>query len=495
MRREAEMKKRQGRGFLGKVILAAVLAGFIPAGCSPKTAEQAEPAKAPEKGPTLPLIPEDQVRLSNDPQKTEIFRDAGLGLFIHWGPNSQMGTEISWPLWNASRDYVERYFALAETFNPVRFDPAGWARLAKLAGIEYVCFTAKHHDGFAMFDTAYSDFKITNTPYARDIVGQVADAFRKEGLLVGFYYSPGDFRYQHETGTRFSHLYEADFSAAAAFGPKKASFVEYERGQVEELLTKYGDVFMLWFDGKCEPLKKHSWRVRQDVFIGRGEIPTPEQAIPGQAEDRAWESCLTTSWQWSYQPNADVRTAREVIDNLIRIRARGGNMLLNVGPRPDGLIAPADEALLQELGLWMSLFGEAVRGVRPWTVTNEGDVWLATRRAESTVYAFAGLEYGLEGVKTPAGCRFTLKSVKTTKETKISVLSQEGGVEWTEDAAGLHITAARTQTIQLIKTPASTRLRPGASRPTHTWGPDWPIALKITNVKPPASPPASAPRS
>src|SRR4030042_174415 len=120
------------------------------------------PEKPVEKtgaaGPTaVTLLPEDQVRLSNDPQKTKLFRDAGLGLFIHWGPNSQMGTEISWPLNNASDDYIKRYYALAETFNPGLFDAAAWARLARFAGMEYVVFTSKHHDGFCMFDTAYSD--------------------------------------------------------------------------------------------------------------------------------------------------------------------------------------------------------------------------------------------------------------------------------------------------------------------------------------------------
>ncbi len=154
---------------------------------------------------------------------------------------------------------------------------------------------------------------------------------------------------------------------------------------------------MLWFDGKCEPLKKHSWRVRQDVFIARGEIPTPEQEIPGQADDRAWESCLTTSYQWSYLPGAVVRPSSEIIENLVHIRARGGNMLLNIGPRPDGRIAPADEDVLRDLGLWMMLYGEAVRGVRPWSVTNEGDVWFTQKRAEGTVYALAVLENELPG--------------------------------------------------------------------------------------------------
>ncbi|MCX6561177.1 MAG: alpha-L-fucosidase [Candidatus Aminicenantes bacterium] len=463
-----------------KIGILLVLAGttlLLLTACSPGPDKSAAAAVKP-----VTLIPEDKVRLSNDPAKTEIFRDAGLGLFIHWGPNSQLGTEISWPLNGASDDYVKRYYALAETFNPTAFDAAEWARLAKLAGIEYVCFTAKHHDGYAMFDTAYSDFKITKSPYGKDITAAVADAFRKEGILVGIYYSPGDFRYQFVTGKRFTHLYEADFTAGALFGPKQTTFLDYERGQIEELLTKYGDIFMIWFDGKCEPLKKRSWQVKQDVFIGRGEIPTPEQEIPGQADDRAWESCMTTSWQWAYQPNADVRTADEVIRNLIHIRARGGNMLLNVGPRPDGKIAPPDEALLRELGLWMSLYGEGVRGVRPWITTNEGDVWLTTRRSDGTVYAFVGLQYGLKGIKTPGGARFTLKSVKAGTGTQVSVLSQDGGVEWNEDKQGLHVTVSQTHSVQLIKTPAAMAKALGAKAPSMTWGPAWPIVVKITNA-------------
>ncbi len=442
-------------------------------------------ASSPANVRQADLLPEDQVRLSNSPEKTEIFRDAGLGLFIHWGPNSQMGTEISWPLNQASDDYVERYYTLAETFNPDLFDPAQWARLAKLAGMEYVVLTTKHHDGFAMFDTAYSDFKITNTPYGRDIVAMVADAFRKEGILVGFYYSPGDFRYQWETNRRPHPLMAPDFESDVPFGPLRKSFVDYECGQVEELLTGYGEVFMLWFDGKCDPLKKHAWRVNQDIFIGRGEIPTPEQNIPGQAADHAWESCMTTSWQWSYQPNPDTRTAREIIHNLIRIRARGGNMLLNVGPRPDGRISPPDEELLRELGLFMMLCGEGIRGVRPWGVTNEGNIWLTKKRGEDTVYAYSDLSYGMEGIEAHSGCRFTLKSMKTTPETEISVLSQDGGCEWTEDDQGLHITVSRIHTVQFIKTPelpehANSNIR----QRSYVWGPDWPIAVKITHVEP-----------
>ncbi|MDH4198423.1 MAG: alpha-L-fucosidase [Candidatus Aminicenantes bacterium] len=439
--------------------------------CSPKPAG----APAGDEKP-IPLLPEDQVRLSNDPQKTEVFRDAGLGLFIHWGPNSQVGTEISWPLYNASEEYIKKYYALAETFNPTAFDPAAWARLAKLAGMEYVVFTAKHHDGFCMFNTALSDFKITKTPYRRDIVAMVADAFRREGLLVGFYYSPGDFRYQWETGKRSGHIYQPDFESPALFGPQQKSFVDYERGHVEELLTKYGDVFMLWFDGKCEPLKKHAWRVRQDIFIGRGEIPTPEQEIPGQASDHAWESCLTTSYQWAYLPGAEVRPSGEIIANLIHIRARGGNMLLNVGPRPDGRLAPADEDRLRDLGLWMMLYGEAVRGVRPWVVTNEGEVWLTHRRADGTLYAFVDLETNRS--------TFTLKSVRATPETKVTLLGQEGELEWKEGPAGLQVTVVRKQTIRLVKAPP----KPGADaasvdKQELRWGPDWPVAVKLTKVE------------
>jgi alpha-L-fucosidase len=460
------------------VVFAAIVFIAMSAGCAKR--KLANDASLKTQPPAL--IPEDQVRLSNDPAKTEIFRDAGLGLFIHWGPNSQMGTEISWPLNNASDDYVRKYYALAETFDPVDFKPAEWARAAKLAGIEYVVFTAKHHDGFCMFDSAYSDFKITKMPYGRDIFAALVEAFRREGILIGVYYSPGDFRYQFETGHRFSQLYEADFASPDLFGPRKKSFVDYERGQVEELLTRYGDVFMIWFDGKCEPLKKRAWQVKQDVFIGRGEIPTPEQEIPGQATDHAWESCMTTSIQWSYQPEADVRTPREIIRNLIAIRARGGNMLLNVGPRPDGRFAAPDTDRLQELGLWMMLYGEAVRGIRPWTTTNEGDVWLTRHKSEGTVYAFTDLDFDLKAGNADRlpGRTLTIKSVKTTPQTKITLLSQAGDLEWKEDAQGLHIKVERKQTIQLIRKPGS---KPGSEPIAIASGPDWPVAVKITNVK------------
>jgi alpha-L-fucosidase len=433
----------------------------------------------------VPLLPEDQVRLSNDLEKTEVFRDAGLGLFVHWGPNSQMGTEISWPLNNASRDYMDKYYALANTFNPEEFDAEEWARLAKLAGMEYVVFTAKHHDGFCMFDTQYSDFKITNTPYEKDIVVQVADAFRKEGLLVGLYYSPGDFRYHYETGIPQEGLMAPAFASETPFGPMQKSFLAYEQGHVKELLTQYGDVFMLWFDGKCEPLKKHAWRINQDVFIGRGEIPTPEQRIPGEAADHAWESCMTTSWQWSYQPHPNLRTSKEVIHNLVKIRSRGGNMLLNVGPKPDGKIASPDEAILRDLGLWMMMYGESMREVRPWIVTNEGDIWLTHKKNGETsiLYAITDFSYDEEGTswRQFSGRRLSLKSVETTELTKVSILGQNGECDWHQDENGLHITAFNEHTVQIIAYPGS---NPEFVKRGHSWGPDWPVAIKITNVKP-----------
>jgi len=434
---------------------------------------------------SIPLIPEGQVRLSNDLEKTEIFRDAGLGLFIHWGPNSQVGSEISWPLNNASQEFVKKYYALAETFNPKEFDPARWARLAKQAGMEYVVFTAKHHDGFCMFDTSFSDFKITNTPYGRDIAAQIAEAFRKEGLLVGFYYSPGDFRYHHETGVPQKGLMTPAFESKALFGPKQKDFLSYEQGHVEELLTRYGDIFMLWFDGKCDPLKTHAWRIKQDLFIGRGEIPTPEQRIPGEASDHAWESCMTTSWQWSYQPHPDIRTSKEIIQNLVKIRARGGNMLLNVGPMPNGRIAPHDNAILQDLGLWMLLYGEAVRGVRPWIVTNEGDVWLTQKKSgeNSTLFAIADFDYDAEGTSWQqfSARRLTLKSARATENTSVSILSQNGECQWEQTEEGLLIKAFNNHTVQIIAYPGS---NPEFKERGWSWGPDWPVAIKITNVKP-----------
>jgi alpha-L-fucosidase len=466
------------RRIFGPALVLFVLAAIaVLAACAGKPAPPAPPA-ASTAAPAVTLLPENAVRLSNDAAKTEIFRDAGLGLFLHWGPNSQVGTEISWPLFHASDDYIRKYYALADTFNPTAFDPAAWARLAKLAGMEYVVFTAKHHDGFCNFDTAWSDFKITRTPYGRDIAGMIADAFRKEGILVGFYYSPGDFRYQWVTGERTGHIYEPGFGSQAPFGPRHANFLDYERGQIEELLTRYGDVFLLWFDGKCEPLKKHAWRVRQDVFIGRGEIPTPEQEIPGKPDDRAWESCLTTSYQWSYLPGALVRPSTEIIENLVHIRARGGNLLLNVGPRPDGRIAPADEDVLRDLGLWMMLYGEAVRGVRPWTVTNEGDVWFTQKKAEGTVYALVSLENNTKSL--------LLKSVVASPATKVTLLSQEGELPFEQTPAGLKIAVKRTQTIRLVKAKPAPGLNETSDIQRLTWGLEAPVAVKITAAAPAA---------
>jgi alpha-L-fucosidase len=170
-----------------------------------------------------------------------------------------------------------------------------------------------------------------------------------------------------------------------------------------------------------------------------------------------------------------VRPAAEIIENLIHIRARGGNMLLNIGPRPDGRIAPADEDLLRDLGLWMMLYGESVRGVRPWVVTNEGDVWFTEKRAEGTVYALAGLEKNSRSL--------VLKSVAASPETKITLLGQEGDCAWEQTPAGLKITVTRKQTIRLVKAAAGPGEKAESSdKQRLTWGPDWPVAVKITKA-------------
>jgi alpha-L-fucosidase len=197
---------------------------------------------------------------------------------------------------------------------------------------------------------------------------------------------------------------------------------------------------------------------------------------------------MTTSWQWSYQPHPDLRTTEEIIHNLVKIRARGGNMLLNVGPRPDGRISAHDEAILHDLGSWMMMYGEAVRGVRPWVVTNEGDVWLTQKKSadSSTLYAITDFDYDEEGTswRQFSGRRFSLKSVKATEETEVVILGQSGKCEWRQDDEGLHITAFNKHTVQIIAYPGSNTefVQRG-----HSWGPDWPVAVKITHVKPPSS--------
>ena len=410
----------------------------------------------------------------NRKEEVEKFRDMGFGLFIHWGVDSQLGSVISHSLVGASPDYVRRFYTeLPRTFDPEKFNPHDWAVLAKLAGFKYVVFTTKHHSGFCMFNTATTNLNVMNTPFHRDITAEVFRAFRAQGLKVGVYFSPDDFHFLYTHGKVISRR------RPGVTPPEYPALLKYDQAQLHELMTNYGEINVVFLDGAAEGLRELCWKLQPNVVVTRGALQTPEQYIPGVPLKGAWESNLTVGTQWQYKPtNETYKSGTEIIDDLIQTRAEGGNLLLNIGPKPDGEIPIQEKDRLREIALWNFVNGEAICAVRPWVVTNEGNIWFTKQKDSNTVYAFVTrTPWKLGESKT-----FVLKSIEAGKDTQVSVLGQSGKVleyrpnviprtTWVQQKDGLHITAFRAQRLYNDRT--------------------WPnpVVLKITHAEVGMSPP------
>ena len=421
---------------------------------------------------------------ANKPERVEWFRDLGLGLFIHWSLDSQLTSVISHAMVGADEEFLERYITeLPRSFNPKEFDPREWARVARLAGFRYVVFTAKHHSGFCMFDTATTDFNIVNTPFGRDTANEIADAFRAEGIAVGWYFSPDDFHFLYRQGTLISRL------RAEVLPPNNPGLLELNLAQERELMTNYGPIDVVFFDPPTgspvprddivEEMKQLIWEISPDTVVTRGEIETPEQYTPGVPLEGAWEGNMTMGTQWQYRgTNEHYKSGGVLIGAWIETRAKGGNFLLNIGPMPNGALPVEQEARMREMALWNIVNAEAVGKVRPWVITNEGDVWFTKAKDADTVYAFVpGSDWTWGTRKT-----VTLQSVQASERTTVRVLGQNEKVleyrpevtpqtEWEQTSAGLRITAYRAQ-----------RLYNDRRWPN-------PVVLKITDVVPGLEPP------
>ena len=336
--------------------------------------------------------------------RTAWFREAKFGMFIHWGPYSLASVEASWPIMTPTRKQFgsiaeDEYRALPRRFNPVRFDPKAWIRLARAAGQRYMVFTSKHHDGFCMFDSAHTSYKITNTPYGRDIAGELAGACREEKFRLGFYYSPPDM--DHAGFRDTSKPSSANWNGEPE-RPEWESYLDYMEKQLRELLTRYGDVAILWFDGLRNQEKYRGRRFHDLIHklqpaclinnrIGLpGDYDTPEQfipkasptkssrmniqgvtppemassqAVPDPSDFRLWETCMTINETWAYNRNdRKYKSAGRLIQALIEVASKGGNFLLNVGPAPDGTIQPEFEERLNEIGRWLKVNGASIYG-------------------------------------------------------------------------------------------------------------------------------------
>ena len=388
---------------------------------------------------------------ANRPERVEWFMDQGLGMFVHWSVDSQLGSVISHSMVGASDDYLSRFINdLPETFYPERFNPDEWARLAKLAGMKYVVFTTKHHSGFCMFHAQTTPFNIANTPYGQDITRKLFESLRKYGIAVGVYFSPDDFWMLHMQGKDVSRR------RPEALPQNNPELMAHNKAQLRELLTQYGPIDVLFIDGEPNELKELAWELQDDLVITRGEMETPEQNTPDEPMPGPWEACYTLGTQWQFKPtNETYKSGTQLIEMLIEIRAKGGNFLLNVGPQPDGVIPFEQERRIRELALWMFINGEAIHSVRPWHVIREGNIWFSKAKDDDTVYAFLTR---LPDWKRGDRKEFTLRSVRATAETTVSVLGQTGRVleynvnarpeaRWSQEADGLHVSVVRAQRI------------------------------------------------
>ena len=334
------------------------------------------------------------------------WRDARFGMFVHWGPVSLKGKEISWSRAGERRgatDYeqaaggeipAEVYDTLYRNFNPVEFDAREWVAIAQAAGMKYLVFTSKHHDGFSMFDSELTDYSIAQSPFGRDIVGELAEACHEAGLRFGIYYSPPDWHhvdYRTENHQRY---------------------IDFLHGQLRELCTNYGRVDIVWFDGlRCkaedwdsEKLFKTIRELQPRVLINNraglpGDFGTPEQTVGGFQTAWPWESCITIGGQWSWRPNDTVKPLKDCVHLLVRCAGGDGNLLLNVGPMPTGEIESLQVERLREMGAWLKRYGEAVYGTRGGPFLP--GPWGASTHRGNTVYLHI-LDWPAETLILPA---------------------------------------------------------------------------------------------
>lgn len=358
------------------------------------------------------------------------WREARFGLFIHWGPVSLKGTEIGWSRAGERRGYgskgtqvpAEVYDHLYTEFNPTNFNAREWVAIARAAGMKYLVFTSRHHDGFSMFDTKADDYKITNTrsPFRRDVVKELADACHEAGLPFGLYYSQPDWRHPD------------------AFTPNRhAQYLAYLKQQVTELCSNYGRLDILWFDGLGKTAKDYDGealvqiirRLQPHIIINdRTGLPedhdTPEQRVGKYQDHRPWESCITICRQWAWKPGDEMKSLKECLQTLVRCAGGDGNLLFNVGPMPDGRIEQRQVERLREMGDWLAAYGESIYGTRGGPF--KPGKWGASTRRDKTIYLHVFEGTGNELVLPPLKGR--LVSSKLLKGGHLTVRQTDAGI-------------------------------------------------------------------
>lgn len=394
------------------IILGIVmLSGAVLALGEEATANQSDPSKRSDAN-SLSF-------LQATPEQLKWWREARFGLFIHWGPVSLKGTEIGWSRRGERRGTggtgaipVEEYDNLYKEFNPIRFNARDWVALAGMAGMKYLVFTTKHHDGFCEWDSRLTDYKITRSPFGRDVVAELAQACQEAGLPLGFYYSQPDWRHPDYRTKRHEQ------------------YLDYMRGHLRELLTGYGRVDILWFDGLGGSAKdwdsvnlfREIRSLQPHILINnRAGLPadwdTPEQEIGHFQAHRPWETCMTLGDQWAWKPNDRLKSIKQCLHTLIRCAGGDGNLLFNVGPMPTGEIEPRQVERLKGMGQWLKQYGHSIYATRGGPF--KPGSWGASTRRGSTIYLHLLDPAASEITLPPIGPRIIRWSVPTGGEAKV----------------------------------------------------------------------------
>jgi alpha-L-fucosidase len=427
-------------------------------------------------------------------RRLEQWKDLKFGLLMHWGTYSQWGIVESWSIcpedlgWATGArkpgvadnyfDYVKKYEALKNTFNPVKFNPKKWALAAKEAGMKYVVFTTKHHDGFCMFDTKYTDYKITDkgTPFSSDprsnVTKEIFNAFRNEGFWTGAYFSKPDWHSDYYWWKKFPPADRNANYSIQKYPEQWKKFVDYTHNQINELVTDYGKLDILWLDGgwvkktSDEEVKNNlneiyegsRWarnpqnqdidmprlvkeaRAKQpELIIVDRAVPgeqqnylTPEQHIPENGLPYPWETCMTMARSWSYVPNDVFKPANEIIEKLVDIVSKGGNYLLNIGPGPEGEFDDTAYLRLKQIGAWMKINSEAIYNSRMYSVFGEGEKIRFTQSKDGkTKYIFL--------FDIPSD-KISLTRFSFSKTSRMQLLGSKSKISWKQNGDTVEVT-------------------------------------------------------
>lgn len=391
-----------------------------------------------------------------DPQvltKLKHWQDQKFGVLMHWGLYSVPGVVESWSI--CSEDWIVRerkptyeedkawYWSQKDSLNPVNFDPSKWADVMKKAGMKYMIFTTKHHDGFCMFDTKYTDFSIAHGPFGKDprhnIAKEVFNAYRNKGFMIGCYFSKPDWHSKW-----FWNPYYATPNRRINYKKQQhpdwwQNYRKFTQNQLNELTTDYGNIDILWLDGGwitgdeigldtilVDARKRNPGMISVDRTIrGKNEnYQTPEQGIPAKQLDIPWESCITLSHAWGWTPNAKFKSPNKVIGILSEIVAKGGCLALGVGPKADGTLQPEVVNTLLKIGSWLNKNGQAIYSTVNAAHYNDGKVWFTANKNGKTLYAIYALE---DGEKTPK----TITWTENKPKGKLVLLQNGKSVKYT----------------------------------------------------------------